>query len=72
MAIGVTDVQKALKDVDYPADGEELAVQARNNGADDELVDAISQLPEVDGPADVMHELKHTLGDELGSGLADR
>jgi hypothetical protein len=68
MAIGVTDVQKALKGVDYPAEGDELAAQARNNGADDELVQAISDLPEVNGPTEVMEQLKDKLGDELGQG----
>jgi hypothetical protein len=68
MAIGVTDVQKALKGVDYPAEGDELAAQARNNGADDELVQAISDLPEVNGPTEVMEQLKDKLGDELGHG----
>jgi hypothetical protein len=68
MAMEVTEVQKALKGVDYPADGEELAEQARSNGADEELVEAVRKLPEVDGPTDVMKELSHTLGDELTGG----
>ena len=66
MAIEVTEVQKALKGADYPADGEELAAQARDNGADDELVEALEDLPEVEGPTDVMEQLKRKLGDELG------
>ena len=66
MGIDVTDVQKAIKGVEYPADGEELAAQARENDADDELVEALSDLPEVDGPTEVMQQIKQQLGDDLG------
>jgi len=41
MAFQVTEVQKALKGVDYPADSEELASHAERNGADRELVEAL-------------------------------
>lgn len=58
----VTEVQKALKGADYPMDGPALADLARSNGADSELVDALSGLREVDGPNTVMHELKGDLG----------
>lgn len=66
MGIDVTDVQKALKGVEYPADGEELAAQARENDADDELVEALLDLSEVEGPTEVMQQIKQKLGDELG------
>ena len=58
----VTEVQKALKGADYPMDGPALADLARSNGADDELVQALSGLREVDGPNGVMKELKGSLG----------
>lgn len=68
MGIDVTEVQKALKGVDYPADGEELAEQARHNGADEELVEALLAVDEADDPTEVMTQLRRELGDELGSG----
>ena len=40
MAFQITEVQKALKGVDYPASKDELADHAERNGADRELVDA--------------------------------
>jgi hypothetical protein len=58
----VTEVQKALKGADYPADGTQLSELAKRNGADDELVRALSGLREVDGPNGVMKELKASLG----------
>jgi hypothetical protein len=63
MGFDVTDVQKALRGMDYPADGPELAEHARSNGADDELVEALSDVDEVDGPTAVMKQLKDELGD---------
>lgn len=41
MAFQITEVQKALKGVDYPAGKDELADHAERNGADRELVDAL-------------------------------
>jgi hypothetical protein len=41
MAFQITEVQKALKGVDYPASKDELADHAERNGADRELVDAL-------------------------------
>ena len=63
MGFDVTEVQKVLKGVDYPADGGALAEHARGNGADDELVDALRDVSEVDGPSGVMKQLKGSLGD---------
>jgi hypothetical protein len=61
MAFNVTDVQAALKGADYPATGDELAALARDNGADQELVDALEGIGEVDGPTGVQQELKGDL-----------
>jgi hypothetical protein len=59
MAYQVTDVQKALKGADYPADGATLADVARSNGAEDDLVEAIAGLSgEQSGPDDVMKGFK--------------
>lgn len=62
----VTEVQRHLKGADYPMDGKALAELARRNGAGDDLVDALSGLPKVDGPNAVMHELKSHLGGKPG------
>ena len=58
----VTEVQKALKGADYPMDGPALADLAKSNGADQDLVDALKDLRQVDGPNGVMKELKGELG----------
>lgn len=62
MSFQVTDVQKALRGAEYPMDGERLAELARDNGADDALVDRLRGLREVEGPNGVMKELKGELG----------
>ena len=66
MAFQVTEVQKALKGVDYPADSEELASHAERNGADRELVEALRGMKKgsFDGSTAVMKGLK---GDLTGS-----
>jgi hypothetical protein len=64
MSFQVTEVQKALKGADYPMDGKQLADLAQQNGAGDDLVEALRRLREVDGPNGVMKELKGELGNE--------
>jgi Protein of unknown function (DUF2795) len=63
MAFLITDVQKALKGVDYPASKQELADHADRNGADRELVEALRGMNKdsFDGPNAVMKELKGSL-----------
>jgi len=63
MAIQITDVQKALKGVDYPASKDELASHAESNGADREIVEALRGMGKssFDGPNAVMKELKGSL-----------
>jgi hypothetical protein len=63
MALQITDVQKALKGVDYPASKDDLAGHAEGNGADRELVDALRNMSKdsFDGPNAVMKELKGSL-----------
>jgi hypothetical protein len=63
MAFQITEVQKALKGVDYPASKEELASHAEGNGADRELVNALRTMNRnsFDGPNAVMKELKGSL-----------
>jgi hypothetical protein len=67
MAFQITEVQKALKGVDYPASRDDLATHAQGNGADRELVDALRNMSKrsFDGPNAVMKELKGSL---TGSG----
>ena len=62
MAFQVTDVQKALKGADYPMDGGQLAELAESNGAAKDLVDALRDVRQVDGPNTVMQELSGRLG----------
>jgi uncharacterized protein DUF2795 len=66
MAFQITEVQKALKGVDYPATRDQLAEQAERNGADRGLVDTLRNMGKdsFDGPNAVMKELK---GDLTGS-----
>jgi len=47
MAFQITEVQKALKGVDYPASKEELASHAERNGGDRELVDALRSMTRI-------------------------
>jgi hypothetical protein len=48
-------LQKHLKGVDYPASKEELINQAQHQGADEDALSALRQLPdeEYETPADV-------------------
>jgi hypothetical protein len=63
MAFQITEVQKALKGVDYPASKDKLASHAEGNSADRELVDALRSMNKnsFDGPNAVMKELKGSL-----------
>jgi hypothetical protein len=67
VAFQITEVQKALKGVDYPAKKDELASHAQRNGGSRELVDALRGMNKdsFDGPNTVMKELKGSL---TGSG----
>ena len=67
MAFQITEVQKALKGVNYPASKDELADHAERNGGDRELVHALRSMNKAsfDGPNAVMKELKGSL---TGSG----
>jgi hypothetical protein len=64
MGYQVTDVQKALKGADYPADSDQLADLAQSNGAEDDLVSSIRGMGggTYDGPSAVMQALKGELG----------
>jgi Protein of unknown function (DUF2795) len=59
MDVSPIEVQKHLQGVDYPADKEQLVDAARRNGAEDDVVKAISSLPsrQFDGPDTVMEQL---------------
>jgi hypothetical protein len=63
MAFQITEVQKALKGIDYPASKAQLADHAAGNGADRDLVDALRNMNKrsFDGPNAVMKELKGSL-----------
>ncbi|MFE4050114.1 DUF2795 domain-containing protein [Streptomyces sp. YIM B13518] len=49
------DLQKALKGADYPASQDDLVSVARNNGADDQLVQKLARTgaKRFDGPDEV-------------------
>lgn len=51
-----SSVQKYLKDVEYPTSKEELIMQARRNGAPEDVISDIQTLKdeEFGGPQDVM------------------
>jgi hypothetical protein len=54
-----TDVQKALSGMDYPADKKDLVEHAKNNGADDQIIDNLQKIPDkrYDGPDQVQKEV---------------
>ena len=56
------EVQKHLKGMDYPASKEAVVERARENGADDALIQAIENIDwkEFRGPDDVMEALGQT------------
>ncbi|MDJ1131283.1 DUF2795 domain-containing protein [Streptomyces iconiensis] len=54
-SISPIDLQKALEGADYPASRDDLVALARNNGANDGLVDKLAHadMDRFDGPNDV-------------------
>ena len=56
------EVQKHLKGMEYPASKEAVVERARENGADDALIQAIENIDwkEFRGPDDVMEALGQT------------
>ena len=64
MALDVTEVQKALKGVDYPASREDLVEHARGNHAPDEVISALENADqeEFEGPSGVMAAVQEDLG----------
>ncbi len=65
-AFQVNEVQKYLKGADYPMDGNALAELAKKNGAGDDLVGALKGVGQVNGPNEVMKQLKEHLGGRPG------
>jgi Protein of unknown function (DUF2795) len=65
-AFQVNEVQKYLKGADYPMDGAELAALAEKNGAGDDLTGALKGVGRVNGPNEVMKQLKDHLGGKPG------
>jgi hypothetical protein len=49
------DIQKALSGAKYPSSKQDLIERAKNNGADDEIVNSLNKLPdgEISGPDQV-------------------
>lgn len=65
MGYDVTEVQKALDGISYPASSDDLAEQAVRNGAESHLVDMFRGIERdrIEGPEEVMRELRGQLGD---------
>jgi len=57
--INPIDLQKHLKGVSYPASKEDLLSTAEQQGADQDLLSALKQLPDqqYEGPTDVNHAI---------------
>ncbi len=53
-------VQKALGGMDYPAGKQQILDHARQQGADEEVISALEQIPdrEYDGPSGVQKEIE--------------
>ena len=53
-------VQKALGGMDYPAGKQQILDHARQQGADQEVISALEQIPdrEYDGPSGVQKEIE--------------
>lgn len=58
-AVSPIDVQKALGGADYPAKKQDLVQTARDNGANDQIIQTLERIPdrEYDGPAGVSKEI---------------
>lgn len=64
MSVQVTDVQKALGGVSYPAGKDELVRHAEGNGGGDEVLELLRGMDDTEysGPDQVMAQLKGQLG----------
>ncbi len=61
-SVSPMEIQKHLKDVDYPASRKDLIDKASSSGADEKIIDTLKELParRYDSPADVTkHVAKH-------------
>ena len=60
MAVNPIELQKHLDGANYPASPQDLADLAKSNGADDDVVDALSSMPDdsYDGPDAVREALR--------------
>ena len=65
-AINPIQVQKFLKGIDYPADKETVLSTARENGADDNVMETLRHLSweRFDSPNDVSETIDETDDDE--------
>ena len=66
MSISPIEVQKHLKGVDYPANGEDLAETAEEQEAPEELVTSLRSLGDetFEGPSGVMEAISGELGSD--------
>lgn len=59
MTVNPIELQKCLGGVGYPADKKQILDQAKQHGADEEIMSALGSLPErtYDSPAEVNKEV---------------
>ncbi len=60
--INPIEVQKALKGVDYPAKKEDIIRNAKEQGADEEIIAALEKLP--DGEFEKPTDVNQAIGDQ--------
>lgn len=61
MAVNPIQLQKFLSGVDYPAKKQDLVDQAKSNGADENTLKTLDQLP--DGPFETPADVSQAVGD---------
>lgn len=74
MVVNPVQVQTVLAGVDYPAEKEDLVDYATTNDADDDVINALSQLPDdtYETPADVSEAISDLdVDDESGDIVGD-
>ena len=60
--VSPTQVEKFLRDVDYPASKDDLIEAAQSHGADQNVIEALREMPtnRFDSPADVREGMRDT------------
>ncbi|ADI64079.1 DUF2795 domain-containing protein [Trichormus azollae] len=58
MAVSAIDISRSLSGIDFPANKQKLVNHARDNNANQEIIEILQEMPEreYDNMADVEHE----------------